>query len=258
MAEFNPDDRDSWYYGPLSREDAVALLSPENDGMFLVRDSTTIGGGYVLCVKEEGKVSNYIIKKILVGGMTRYQIGDQDFSDMSNLLNFYRTHYLDTATLVRPVPREKFKAVYDFGGRDPEDLPFKKDEILTIIRHDEEQWWTARNAAGNTGLVPVNYLEKCDLANQSRGSVTTKPKIVQPPTPEVTNLPSSNLTTERQLPAKARVIKDRQPNIYDPKALRLKVGDIITVLAMPITGTWEGELDGKKGVFPFNHIEFID
>lgn len=53
--------------------------------------------------REEGKVSNYIIKKILVGGMTRYQIGDQDFSDMSNLLNFYRTHYLDTATLVRPV-----------------------------------------------------------------------------------------------------------------------------------------------------------
>lgn len=53
--------------------------------------------------REEGKVSNYIIKKISVGGMTRYQIGDQDFSDMSNLLNFYRTHYLDTATLVRPV-----------------------------------------------------------------------------------------------------------------------------------------------------------
>lgn len=44
--------------------------------------------------------------------------------------------------------------------QDPEDLPFKKDEILTIIRHDEEQWWTARNAAGSTGLVPVNYLEK--------------------------------------------------------------------------------------------------
>ena len=35
--------------------------------------------------------------------MTRYQIGDQDFSDMANLLNFYRTHYLDTTTLVRPV-----------------------------------------------------------------------------------------------------------------------------------------------------------
>lgn len=49
-------------------------------------------------------------------------------------------------------------------------MPFKKDEILTIIRHDEEQWWTARNAAGNTGLVPVNYLEKVS-SNISLGLV---------------------------------------------------------------------------------------
>lgn len=44
--------------------------------------------------------------------------------------------------------------------KDPDDLPFEKNEILTIIRKDEEQWWLAANEKGQTGLVPVPYIEK--------------------------------------------------------------------------------------------------
>jgi len=39
-------------------------------------------------------------------------------------------------------------------------LPFRKDEILTVIKKDEEQWWTARNAQGAEGSIPVPYIEK--------------------------------------------------------------------------------------------------
>ena len=42
--------------------------------------------------------------------------------------------------------------------QDPDDLPFKKGETLTIISKDEEQWWTARNSLGQTGSVPVPYI----------------------------------------------------------------------------------------------------
>jgi proto-oncogene C-crk len=44
--------------------------------------------------------------------------------------------------------------------KDPEDLPFKKGDVLTILQHDEEKWWTARNSEGRTGLVPEPYLER--------------------------------------------------------------------------------------------------
>ena len=42
----------SWYFGAMSRQDAADLLLSEREGgVFLVRDSTTIQGDYVLCVR---------------------------------------------------------------------------------------------------------------------------------------------------------------------------------------------------------------
>ena len=42
----------SWYFGAMSRQDAADLLLSEREGgVFLVRDSTTIMGDYVLCVR---------------------------------------------------------------------------------------------------------------------------------------------------------------------------------------------------------------
>jgi len=158
---FDPDDKHSWYFGPLAREDTNNLLQAEEDsGVFLVRDSSSIKGDFVLCVKEDNKVSHYIINKIQVDGVTRFRIGDQEFPDIPSLLNFYRTHYLDTTALVRPAPREQYIAKYSFKGEDPEDLPFKKGEILTILQRDEEKWWTARNCQGQIGMVPEPYIAK--------------------------------------------------------------------------------------------------
>lgn len=47
--------------------------------------------------------------------------------------------------------------------QDPEDLPFKKGEILKVVRKDEEQWWTARNSAGRVGAIPVPYVKLVKL-----------------------------------------------------------------------------------------------
>jgi hypothetical protein len=43
--------------------------------------------------------------------------------------------------------------------QDSDDLAFKKGEILYIISKDEDQWWTARNSIGQTGQIPVPYVE---------------------------------------------------------------------------------------------------
>ena len=103
----------------MSRQDATDLLMTEREGgVFLVRDSATIQGDYVLCVREDSKVSHYIINKIQQGEQTRYRIGDQMFTDLPSLLNFYKLHYLDTTPLIRPAPKrvEKVLAKYDFDG----------------------------------------------------------------------------------------------------------------------------------------------
>ncbi|XP_039297200.1 adapter molecule Crk isoform X2 [Nilaparvata lugens] len=118
-ALFDPYDRSSWYFGQMSRQDATDLLMGEREGgVFLVRDSATIHGDYVLCVREDSKVSHYIINKVQQSDQTRYRIGDQTFNDLPSLLAFYKLHYLDTTPLIRPAPRrvEKVIAKYDFEG----------------------------------------------------------------------------------------------------------------------------------------------
>ncbi|XP_043657471.1 adapter molecule Crk isoform X6 [Drosophila teissieri] len=51
MDTFDVSDRNSWYFGPMSRQDATEVLMNERErGVFLVRDSNSITGDYVLCV----------------------------------------------------------------------------------------------------------------------------------------------------------------------------------------------------------------
>lgn len=47
-------------------------------------------------------------------------------------------------------------------------MPFKKGEVLFIVNKDEEQWWTARNSMGQTGQIPVPYVELLDENSQPR------------------------------------------------------------------------------------------
>jgi len=52
--------------------------------------------------REDNKNSHYIINRIQTGGVTRFRIGEQEFSSLTALLTFYKTHYLDSTSLIRP------------------------------------------------------------------------------------------------------------------------------------------------------------
>lgn len=267
MSTFDVFDRAAWYFGPMSRQDATDLLMNEREsGVFLVRDSTTIVGDYVLCVREDSKVSHYIINKIpSADDCFMFRIGDQTFSDLPDLLTFYKLHYLDTTPLRRPAIRryEKVIGKFDFDGSDPDDLPFRKGEILEIINKDEEQWWTARNGRGQTGQIPVPYVTRYEenIIERPPNATGTGGHHHAPPPVGLHHSENSNIFTSnlnRQLPALARVKQERVPNAYDDTALKLNVGDVIKVIKTNINGQWEGELRGKVGHFPFTHVEFID
>ena len=38
----------------------------------------------------------------------------------------------------------------------------------------------------------------------------------------------------------------------------LQVGDIVKVMRMNISGQWEGEVNGRRGLFPFTHVKIMD
>jgi len=91
-----------------------------------------------------------------------------------------------------------------------------------------------------------------NIPSMSRTSQTSSPRTSEGE-PQTYGVPH---TTERSLPAKARVIKPRYLP-YDNTALRLQIGDIITVTEINASGQWKGVLNGKTGHFPFTCIEWI-
>lgn len=290
----------SWYFGDLTRQQTEELLNLEQEvGVFLVRNSTSIVGDLVLCVREDSRVSHYIINKVQQPDeQVRFRIGDQLFPDVPALLHHYKTTFLDTTTLRRPIERldglEKVIARFDFPGRDPEDLPFKKGDILYILCKDEDQWWSARDVRGRQGIIPVPYVVNASTVhNGSSTTDATESSRSSPPSIDAHSHTTSALnwasgspaqdtakngsdavasatnggreppsygtpSIERTLPAKAKVVHAKIPSPYDKTALRLVVGDVITVTKMNINGQWEGELNGKIGHFPFTHVTFIE
>lgn len=195
---FDSSDRAGWYWGRLSRQEAAAALQGQRHGLFLVRDSSSCPGDYVLSVSENSRVSHYIITRQSgpeESGTGQsgswFRIGEQEFKALPALLEFYKIHYLDTTTLIEPVSRpahqppspapcpapqgdaagepgeeeegeepEYVRALFDFSGNDVEDLPFNRGDVLRVLQKPEEQWWSATRQDGRTGMIPVPYVEK--------------------------------------------------------------------------------------------------
>lgn len=176
-SNFNSSDRNAWYFGKLSRQVTQERLQGKIHGTFLVRDSNTCPGDYVLSVSENSKVSHYIINNLT----EKLKIGEQEFIDLPQLLEYYKVHYLDTTTLIQTASKEPLGAqrqeesvpdgptrngmsglesnelvcaLFDFKSDDKEDLPFKKGEILIVVSKPEENWWVARNSQ----VINLSYL----------------------------------------------------------------------------------------------------
>ena len=47
-----------------------------------------------------------------------------------------------------------------FCLQDPEDLSFKKGDVLSILKKEEDDWWLARHSSGKEGLIPRPYVEE--------------------------------------------------------------------------------------------------
>lgn len=288
---FDAEDRSSWFWGRLSRQEGVSLLQGQRHGVFLVRDSITSPGDYVLSVSENSKVSHYIINSISNNRQSgsglaqpRFRIGDQEFEALAALLEFYKIHYLDTTTLIEPINKSKHtsfisvgggvppqrledefvRALFDFPGNDDEDLPFRKGDILRVLEKPEEQWWNAQNSEGRAGMIPVPYVEKYRPA--SPNSVAVPPGMLgnsDAPPPPLLGDPSqyaqpTPLPNLQNGPVFARAIQKRVPNAYDKTALALEVGDMVKVTKINVNGQWEGECKGKRGHFPFTHVKLLD
>ncbi|XP_031564160.1 nephrocystin-1-like [Actinia tenebrosa] len=56
------------------------------------------------------------------------------------------------------------EALSDFPGEQPDDLPFRKGEILKILDPREDGWWVAENSSGKRGIIPKTLIKIIDAS----------------------------------------------------------------------------------------------
>lgn len=253
---FDPFDEDSWFFGNISRADATLVLMNENSvGSFLIRESTSVKGDLVLSVKENSvddckksceKVSHYIINKISTDALYSpkknvpkdlqvvFKIGLQHFRDIPSLLSFHQNLPLDTTPLLRPATCKD---------------PTLKGNTRFSQLHDQS---SQVSSSQQDSCISSESLSQSPTNSSSQSSLNTGSLKSH-----TSNSPLRN-SQQRKLPAYAKVIQTCIPNAYDKTALTLKQGDIVRVTKIDISGRWEGEVNKKRGHFPFTHVELID
>lgn len=83
---------EQWYHGPLSRKESEILLEQEGD--FLVRESTTTQGQYVLSGRHTGGVKHLLL--IDPEGVVRTK--DCKFDSISHLVNYHKDNHFPILT----------------------------------------------------------------------------------------------------------------------------------------------------------------
>ncbi|CAL4209701.1 unnamed protein product, partial [Meganyctiphanes norvegica] len=162
-ATFDPHDRTSWYFGQMSRQDATDLLMGERDGgVFLVRDSTTIHGDYVLCVRRQSTSTPGLHCTLQRSGQISSLIIEIFFPDWPSLKQFgpLTGHFLNLDPLARPRGTRYYRTVAD-GSQPPHTLQ-RSGQISSLItlapKKHCDYWWTAKELMKQKGRMIFNFV----------------------------------------------------------------------------------------------------
>jgi len=132
-----------------------------------------------------------------------------------------------------------FVAAYTYDAANKDELSFKEGQKIEFIEDLEDGWATGKLLDnGIIGLYPTNFVESQPTTSQPGQSIGT----------------SADKSSDK---------KDEYYKVaFEYKAdnndeLELVVGEYIKIISKNTAddGWWEGEVNGKKGVFPKNFVE---
>ncbi|XP_077882046.1 SH3 domain-containing protein 21 isoform X3 [Ictidomys tridecemlineatus] len=154
-------------------------------------------------------------------------------------------------------PQRWCKVNFNYSPEQADELKLQAGEIVEMIKEIEDGWWLGKKN-GQLGAFPSNFVELLDngppsLGNPDMSSIS--PGSQQPPklNSQACNSSPEYLQTVFH-PEICRVLFDYQPEAPDELALRK--GDMVKVLKKNTEdkGWWEGECEGRRGVFPDNFV----
>ncbi|XP_007945862.1 SH3 domain-containing protein 21 [Orycteropus afer afer] len=149
------------------------------------------------------------------------------------------------------------KVNFSYSPEQADELKLEAGEMVEVLKEIEDGWWLGQKN-GQLGAFPSNFVELLDSG---------PPSVDIPDMPSVSSCPQrppklSCLTYDSppdylrtvSHPETYRVLFDYQPEA--PDELELRRGDVVKVLRKTTEdkGWWEGESQGRRGVFPDNFV----
>ncbi|CAN8016565.1 unnamed protein product, partial [Ixodes persulcatus] len=119
-----------WFHGKITREQAESLLSPREDGLFLVRESTNYPGDYTLCVCFRGKVEHYRV----IYRENKLTIDEEEyFEGLPQLIEHYEQDADGLCTrLSQSVPKQDGEMAIDHRAFEMAGWAIKKQDLQVI------------------------------------------------------------------------------------------------------------------------------
>lgn len=86
-----------------------------------------------------------------------FTFGNLKFESLEAVLDYYSQGRSSACFLVKPAPKERLLALYDFAGEKEEDLPLSKGDMVAFVIQKKD-WILCSFSDGRRGWAPANHL----------------------------------------------------------------------------------------------------
>ncbi|KAL6475366.1 hypothetical protein MHYP_G00164060 [Metynnis hypsauchen] len=135
-----------------------------------------------------------------------------------------------------------YVCINDFNSLEPGNLSLKRGDVVAGEAPVDVAWQRGRNAWGTWGVFPVSCVKELELSGRSR-QLSERSAAAQ-----ASELPPHAL-------GQARALMGLHAQLDEE--LDFREGDVITIVGVPEPGWFQGELEGRTGIFPEGFVELL-
>ncbi|XP_010895870.2 dynamin-binding protein isoform X2 [Esox lucius] len=167
------------------------------------------------------------------------------FGNKDGVTGQFPSTFVEAVTIPSTKPEDKlYVCINDFSTIEPGNLPLQRGDVVAaeVSADPQTAWLRARNAWGARGLFPVSCVKELHLSGRSR---QLSERCAQA---QASELPPYAL-------GQARALMALHAQLHEE--LDFREGDLITIVGLPESGWFEGELLGQRGIFPEGFVELL-
>ncbi|XP_045882684.1 dynamin-binding protein isoform X1 [Meles meles] len=132
-----------------------------------------------------------------------------------------------------------FVCICEFTSQELNSLPLHRGDLVILDGAPTASWLQGRSCWGARGFFPSSCVRELCLSSQSR-RWHSQSALLQ--------IPDYSMGQARALMGLSAQLDEE---------LDFREGDVITIIGVPEPGWFEGELDGRRGIFPEGFVELL-